>query len=279
MMHPAPMRARSVALALFLSLSVGSVGASGLAGCGGSARDSGGKVEYSVSARQNYERGMRRLKDEDHAEAAKLFAFVKARFPYSKYAVLAELRLADTLFASGAYLEAIDAYRLFIRFHPTHEMVANGYASFRIAEAYVKTMPEDWFLIPPSHEMDATATADALRELDSFLRRFPDSPFRARGVKMREKVARRLAAHEWYVARFYWKRDRPMGTVLRLRTLLTRYPGVGYDQQALHLLGKAWLKVGKRDEARKAWQRLVTEHPNHALTGEAKEELGRLGGG
>src|SRR6185295_2677769 len=108
-------------------LLIGTVLALGAA-CGGSPRDTDDKTEYSVSARQNYETGMQKLDDEDWAEAAKYFTFVKARFPYSKYAVLAELRIADTLFGAGAYLEAIDGYKLFIKFHPTHVMVSTGYA-------------------------------------------------------------------------------------------------------------------------------------------------------
>src|SRR5262245_25058646 len=128
------MSRRFSSMILASSVALGTlVAALGATGCGGSVRgetadptsagaNSVNSTEYSVSARQNYERGMKRLEDDDHAEAAKFFAFVKARFPYSKYAVLAELRLADTLFATTAYLEAIDGYKQFIKFHPSHEM-------------------------------------------------------------------------------------------------------------------------------------------------------------
>lgn len=241
--------------------------------CGGSARESGGHVEYSVSAKQNYDRGMRALEDEDWIEAAKYFAFVKARFPYSKYAVLADLRMADAAFGAEAYLEAIDGYRQFMKFHPTHEMVENGYAAFRIGEAYYRMLPEDWFLVPPSYEKDQSATIDAMRELTAFLKRYPKSPFVPRAEKMQRECARALAAHEWYVANFYWKRDRPMGTVLRLRTLLTRYPGVGYDEEALWLLGRAYLAVKRPDDAKKTWQHLVTSFPNHPRAADARREL------
>ena len=245
--------------------------------CGGSVREGeGANVEYSVSARQNYEKGMSELEDEDWAEAAKYFAFVKARFPYSKYAVLAELRLADTLLGAGGYLEAIDAYKLFIKFHPTHEMVTTGYAAFKIGESYYRLLPEDWFLVPPSFEKDTSAAIDAERELGSFLRKYPKAEYVAKADEMYRKAAHLLAAHEWYVAKFYWDRDRPMGTVLRLRTLLERYPGVGYDEEALWLLGKAYKRVGRPKDARVAWERLVGKYPRHAHAGEARSELGKL---
>lgn len=249
--------------------------------CGGSVREGAGQkggVEYSVSARQNYERGLKRLEEEEYAEAAKYFAFVKARFPYSKYAVLAELRMADTLFGTGAYLEAIDGYKQFIKFHPTHEMVTNGYAAFRIGEAYYKMLPEDWFLVPPSYEKDTAATQDAVRELSQFLKRYPNSRFSERARKMHDEAARLLAAHEWYVANFYWNRDRPMGSVLRLRTLLSRYRGLGYDEEALWLLGRAYEKVGRPKEARATWQELIQKYPSHRRAADARRALERLGG-
>ena len=62
-------------------------------GCGG-ARGAA-SVEYSVSAQRNYEKGMDALQAEDWLAAAKYFAFIKSRFPYSKFAVLSELRIAD----------------------------------------------------------------------------------------------------------------------------------------------------------------------------------------
>ena len=130
--------------------------------CGGSARE-GGSVEYSVSAQQNYERGMGLMDEGEWLDAVKYFTFVKARFPYSKFAVLADLRIADAAFGAESYLEAIDAYKLFIKFHPTHEMVENGYASFRIAEGYYHMLPDDWFLVPPAYEKDQSAVTDALR--------------------------------------------------------------------------------------------------------------------
>src|SRR5690242_16906429 len=109
-------------------------------------------VNYSVSAAKNYDKGEKALARKDWIAASKYFSFIKSRFPYSKYAVLSELRLADAEFGAESYLEAIDSYRLFIKFHPTHREVASGYAQFKIGEAYYKQLPEDFWLFPPSYE-------------------------------------------------------------------------------------------------------------------------------
>ncbi len=246
----------------------------GLAACG--AKSGTGAVDYSVSAQKNYEKGLKELENKDWVAASKYFGFIKSRFPYSKYAVLAELRLADAEFGAEQFLEAIDSYRLFIKFHPTHEMVANGYASYKIGEAYYKQLPGDFWLFPPSYEKDQSSTEDAANELKSFLDKYPDSPYRDKAKDILVKVGKKLADHEWYVAKYYWDRNKPMGTVLRLRRLLERYRGVGYDEEALWLLGRAYVAVDMRDRAKRTWQELVTKYPKSDRAGEARSALASL---
>jgi outer membrane protein assembly factor BamD len=90
-------------------------------------------------------------------------------------------------------------------------------------------------------------------------------------------VSQLLAAHEWYVAEFYWKRGEAMGTVLRLRTLLKQYPDTGFEQRALYLLGRAYMKVGRPQDAKKSFQTLVERFPKDAHAGDARRALGKLG--
>ena len=67
-----------------------------------------------------------------------------------------------------------------------------------------------------------------------------------------------------------------MGTVLRLRRLLERYRGVGYDEEALWLLGRAYVAVDMPDRARNAWQELVTKYPKSDRAGDARGALASL---
>lgn len=260
----------------FLLLIAMTASAGAVAACGG--KSGAGAVDYSVSAQKNYEKGLKELEDKDWLAASKYFSFIKSRFPYSKYAVLAELRLADAQFGAEQYLEAIDSYRLFIKFHPTHDMVANGYASFRIGEGYYRQLSGDFWMFPPSSEKDQSSTEDAANELKTFLDKYPDSPYRDKAKEIVIKVGKRLADHEWYVARYYWDRNKPMGTVIRLRRLLERYRGVGYDEEALWLLGRAYVAVAMPDRARGAWSELVEKYPTSSHAGDAKSALASLHG-
>src|SRR5688572_25591796 len=78
-----------------------------------------------------YERAMEDLEDGLYPEALAGFAEVKTKHPYSRFAALADLRTADTHFERKKFLEAIDAYRQFLKLHPSHP--DSAYAYFKIA--------------------------------------------------------------------------------------------------------------------------------------------------
>jgi TolA-binding protein len=67
-----------------------------------------------------------------------------------------------------------------------------------------------------------------------------------------------------------------MGTVLRLRRLLERYRGVGYDEDALWLLGRAYAAVDMPDRARTTWQELVSKYPKSDRASDARGALASL---
>lgn len=244
------------------------------AACGGSSGSA--DVEYAVSAERNYERGVEHLEEENWEKAARYFQFVKARFPYSRYAVLSDLGIAEAQFGAGSQLTSIEGYRSFATLNPTHELVRNGYVAYRMGEAYLDMLPSDWWLVPPSYERDQTSAMDAHQHLARFVRQYEDSPYIDEARDMLEAVDLRLARHEWYVAKFYWDRNKSMGTVIRLRRLLQHHAGTELDGDALWLLGRAYVKVDMHDRALETWQRLVEEHPDHDRVDSARDAMARL---
>jgi outer membrane protein assembly factor BamD len=217
-------------------------------------------VTYSLTAKQNYEKGMAELKDENYAEAKKYFQFVKQKFPFSKYAVMAELAMADAQFAQGNYTEAIESYKSFARLHPTHEKVEDGYIAFKICEGYFRDMPEDVWVMPPSFEKDQSAVNDAQRELNDFRKKFPVSPYAKKVDEMRKEVMKRLVDHEVYVARFYLKNDHPKAAAARLEGAIHRYPGSGREPELLTSLGETYLHMNDPLRAKETFTRVVSDY-------------------
>jgi outer membrane protein assembly factor BamD len=233
-----------------------------LLGACASSEDATKPITYSLTAKQNYEKGLAELKEENYPEAQKYFQFVKQKFPFSKFAVLAELAVADTQYARGNYTEAVDSYKSFIRLHPTHEKVEDGYAAFKVGQCYYKDMPDDVWLLPPSFEKDQSAVTDALRELEDFRKKYPDSKYIKEVAPLRTDVLRRLVDHEVYVARFYLNRDHTKAAALRLEGALRRYPGSGREPELLFALGETYLHMGDPLRAKGTFQLVVNDYRN-----------------
>ena len=226
--------------------------------------DDGREVTYSVTARQNYEKGLSELKAENYIEADKFFRFVKSKFPFSKYSVLAELAMADGKFKQGEYQTAIDSYKAFIRLHPTHEKVEDGYVAYRIAQSYVRDMPDDWLILPPSYEKDQSAVRDALRELSDFIDKYPDSKYVEAATKDRRDVVRRLVEHEVYVARFYLDQGHPRAAIMRLQGAVERYPDSGREAELLLTMGETQLEMGNALSAKQTFEKVRENYKNEA---------------
>lgn len=233
------------------------------------------EVSYQATARQNFEAGTQAFEEERYNEAIKYFEHVKNKYPYSKYAVLAELGIADAHFAREKWLEAADAYRLFVRFHPRHERVP--YAMFRIAKAYYEESQRDFPLLPPSHEKDQTATKDAIRAFDEYLERFPDDEHAEEAKRLRTECRTQLADHDLYAAEFYAKREKWLGAVWRYEHIATEYADTPLAPRALLQAGRLREeKLGEPDKARALYERLLTDYPDAEQAPEARARLEKL---
>lgn len=230
---------------------------------------------YSGSARRNYLQGMEAFEDEDYLEAVRLFTFVKNKYTYSKYAALAELRIADAYFEQDKYAEAIDAYRIFTQSRPNHREVP--YAMWRIGQSHYEQIPGDFFIFPPSHEKDQAATKDAVRTLQTYVSRFPDHK-NVREAKLHiEKCRQMLADHELYVARFYVRDERPQSARGRLELVVRDYEDLPdrWSQAAL-LLARVYKQLGMADEARAMATRVVSAHPERPEADDARDFMAEL---
>jgi outer membrane protein assembly factor BamD len=245
-----------------------------LAACASSRVSITGEIKYGKDAEQNYQYGQEELKAEHWPEAQKFFEHVRARYPFSKYAALAELRLADAKFLQGRYQESAEAYQAFAQLHPTHEDA--DYAEYRAALSRYQDAPADFVLFPPAHEKDQRQVAEAVKLLEGFLAAHRDSRLRPDVEKLLAQARSRLAEHEWYVADFYWTRQRWAGVTGRLEGLVKQYPGSRHEPEALLRLAKAWLRLDERFRAQQALQRLLARHPADPRRAEAEALLASL---
>ena len=217
--------------------------------CGGSGTGKTGKslLKPSDDARTAYERALLNFRRGDCLNAEPTFREIRREFPYSRFAALSELRIGDCQFKNEAYPEAIQTDRQFVRIRPSHKEIP--YARFRIAEAYYNQIPGGWFMTPPTHERDQSAARDALIQLRRFVVDYPNDQRVPDANKLMGECMAQLAAHEFYVARFYMKRKAYRGVMSRLRGLLAAYPGSSVEPSALLLLAEDYYRTQDNDAA------------------------------
>jgi outer membrane protein assembly factor BamD len=235
------------------------------------------EVDELDTARQNFEAGEASFSSARWQEAIKYFELVKNKYPYSKYAVLADLRLADAHFAREKWLEAADAYRLFVRYHPRHEQVA--YATFRVAESHSRAVDDNvaWLPFVDARQKDQSAARDTIRACDEFLTRFPNDKNAKTARALRTAARARLADADLFAAAFYEKRSRWQGAQWRYARVGNDY---GDTPGAARALWKAGLLARDRLDdhaaARQSWEKLIAEHPEAPEAKEARSALGAL---
>jgi outer membrane protein assembly factor BamD len=160
--------------------------------------------------------GMEQFEDKDYSDAVKTFSALKERYPYSRYAILAELKLADAYFQDERYPEAITAYEDFARLHPKNEAIP--YVLYHIGDCYYQQLL--------SIDRDQTATHQAILAFERLLKSHPNSPYDEDARKKVRSCRQRLAEHELYVGRFYYKSKHYRAALGRLQKLLEGYEDV-----------------------------------------------------
>jgi len=225
--------------------------------------------QADTPAEYGFQEGEHRMERGDYQGAIEKYDWVRNKHPYSRYAVRADLRVADAYFAQEQYSSAVEQYRSFVKLHPKHERVP--YARFRAGKAAFEKMPNNFFVMPPAHERDLTSTRKAARALKSFLDKHPESKYADRASKMLDKARRRLAKREMYVAKFYRDRNNPQGARERLEHLLENYSSLGFDAEALYLLAKSHFEMENREGAKTAIRDLLEYHPSSKYTRRARK--------
>lgn len=219
--------------------------------------------DYGQTARENYELAVAEFNDKDWDEAIAYADFVRIRFPFSRYAVEAELLIARAQYALKNYVVAQDAFRQFMRLHPTHKHVRNGWAAYMVAVSAYMAAPGSVPFLPPHYQRDQTLLREAMIELDYFFDHHSGTLMEPSARKLEAEVKRRLLEHELYVARFHLDSDRPEAAIMRLEAAHIMYPGIGLDAEVLFLLGVTYLRIEEVELARETFSELQMQHPDH----------------
>lgn len=254
---------RGLQLALCASLAA-------LSGCASSGGSDG--IQEVSSADRLYEEGVAALGEKrsflgldfsNYEDAIDKFQDIIDNYPYSEYAVLAELRIADAHFAQHQYEDALSYYRDFAQLHPDHEKVP--YTILRTALCHERQSEKSY--------RDQTQTREAVAALDELIMRYPNAPETAEAEVLWKELRTKLATQAIEVGDFYFADAEYQSAANRYRSVIDEYPGIGLDAEALFKLGLAYSRMNRDDDAQKLFEVILQNYPGTNVAEAAQDQI------
>jgi outer membrane protein assembly factor BamD len=216
-----------------------------------------------------FTRGQEELKERNWLRARDYFRQIVDNYPQSQYRPDAKLAVGDSYIGedtSESLVLAANEFREFLTFYPTSPRA--DYAQFRLAYAYSEQM-----LAP---ERDQTATKDVIRELQTFMDRYPNSKLMPEAQKLMREAKDRLSEAGYRVGLFYYRIRHYAGAIDRFREVLKNDPEyTGRDAVYYHLAESLRL-TDKKAEALPYYERLLAEFEQSEHLEDARKRVAEL---
>jgi outer membrane protein assembly factor BamD len=199
-----------------------------------------------------FERGNEALNKKKWMTAREYFQTIVETYPQSTHRADAKLGVGDSLLGEGtaaAQVGAIQEFREFLSFFPTHARA--DYAQYKLAMAHYYQMAKP--------ERDQTETREAIREFDIFFERYPNSTIRPEAEKHYRETRDRLSESEYRVGLFYHRAKWYPGAIDRFQAVLKSDPKFTNRDAVYFYLSEALVKMNRPAEAVPQLTKLVEE--------------------
>jgi outer membrane protein assembly factor BamD len=216
-----------------------------------------------------FDRGSEALNKKKWIVSREYFRQLVDSYPQSRYRADAKLGIGDTYLGDGtteAYVLAVNEFREFLNFYPTHPRA--DYAQYKLGMAHFYQMH--------GPERDQTETKEAVRELATFKERYPNSGL-APEVATKLRAARdRLSQSEYRVGFFYFRTRWYPGAIDRFKSILQSDPEFTHRDAVYYYLGESLMKTERSAEALPYFERLLTEFEQSEYLDEARKRVDEL---
>jgi outer membrane protein assembly factor BamD len=220
-----------------------------LSGC--SSSDDNAKPAPVGPVEALYNNGVDALNARRFTTAGDQFAAVEQNYPYSTWAVNAQLMSGYSLYLQNKYTDAIGTLDRFIQLHPAHRDVA--YAYYLRALCYYEQIADI--------ARDQKGTEQAMNALREVVTRFPDTSY-ARDAKLKIDLCfDHLAGKEMEIGRYYQKQNLYEAAIGRFQRVVDDFQTTNHVPEALARLTEVYLALGLTDQARKTAAVLGYNYP------------------
>jgi outer membrane protein assembly factor BamD len=181
--------------------------------------------------------GMDAYENGNYSKALEKFQDLKDYYPFSKYAILAELKIADAHYKRSEYEDAIFAYENFEQLHPRNEAIP--YVIYQIGRCYYDQIG--------TPDRDQTSAQKALETFQRLIKQFPRDKYSIRAAEHIKTAQKSLAGHAYIVGVFYYKTKHYKAALHRFMSIISDYPDVGYHQKAIEYIAKCEASIAKEE--------------------------------
>lgn len=195
--------------------------------------------EQRLQAGELYRLARAALESSDFAGALGRYTQLTLRFPFTDYAVQAQVERIYALYRNFQPEESLAAADRFLRDYPRHEHAAyvqyvKGLTNFERDRGIAESLGFD------TTSRDTSSLRRAFDDFGVLIQRYPQSPYvadaRARMIYLRN----RIAEHELTVVRYYLRRGAFVAAAKRAEQIVGQYPGAPATIDALRLLEESY---------------------------------------
>ena len=219
-----------------------------------------------------FDKGAEAAKDRKWLNAREYLRNLVDNYPQSPYRPDAKLALGDTYISeksTESLLLGANEFREFLTFYPTSQRA--DYAQLQLARSHMLQM-----LAP---ERDQSSTKDAIKEVEIFLQRFPNSGLMSEARTMEREARDRLSEAEYKVGFYYYRVNWNPGAIDRFMELLKADPGFSNRDAVYYQLAECIYRTDKKAEALPYYERLLREFEKSEFLVLTQKRVAELKGG
>ncbi len=243
-----------------------------LSACGGSSDSAAAKNAPAPPVEILYNNGLDALNTRRFTSASDQFRSLEQNYPFSSWAVNAQVMQAYSLYLQNKYADALGTLDRFIQLHPAHRDIA--YIYYLRALCFYEQIADI--------QRDQKGTEQAMTALQEVVTRFPNSPY-ANDARLKIDLCRdHLAGKEMEIGRYYQKQHLYQSAIGRFQRVVDEYQTTAHVPEALARLVEVYLALGLREQARKTASVLGYNDPGSEWYQDSYDKLaaaGDVGGG
>ena len=194
------------------------------------------KLLKSNNNQLKYETAVSLFNKASYSKAMQLFEQITAEFRGTDKAEKIAYMNAYCYYHESDYILANYQFKQFAENFPTSQYAEEcAYMA-----AYCK------YRDSPIYSLDQTNTYDAMKELQVFINRYPQSTRIEQSNELIDKLREKLELKAFEVGKLFYKTNDLQASIVTLNNMLKEYPDTRYREDALYILMKAYRQFARK---------------------------------